>query len=239
MGNLLNVKDKESMSNAPSFDGFSEKYHETYGRKDTKFLEVKVSPYLPADAGRILDAGCGSGSTTLALSGDGRYVVGVDISHEMIKLARQNQADLENDRVDFLIADLEHLPFKKDSFDFVMSIVVLHHTDLNLSLPGLARIVMANGVILIRDLVINRPHLQGIWLWHVFLTLISVPYLIKRKGVRKAWRLLTFELSPSWIRHKVNQRLLSPTEFESNFSRLLPGCTFPEGPIGVALWQAF
>lgn len=226
------------MSSAASFDGFSEEYHAIYGGKGLNFLEEKVAPYLPADPGRILDAGCGSGTATIALSGEGRYVIGVDISYEMIKLAKINQANLGKHGVEFLIGDLEHLPFKRGSFDFVMSIVALHHTDLGTSLPLLAKIVRKKGVLLVRDLVINRPHLQGIWLWHVLLAFLSIPYLLRRRGLKKAWSLLAFELKPSWIRHKVNQRLLSPDEFETNYSRLLPGCTFPEGPIGVALWKA-
>lgn len=225
------------MSEDATFDNFSAGYQETYGRKDPQFLEEKVYPYLPSDAQIILDAGCGSGSTTFGISGDHRYVVGVDISHEMIKLAKQNQAQGNKNGIDFLIADLDFLPFKNDSFDFAMSIAALHHTDLNNSLPGLVRITKQQGTILVRDLVVNRPSLQGIWLWHVFLALLSIPFLIKRKGLRNAWRLLSFELNPAWIKHKLNQHLLSPIQFESNYKRLLPGCTFPEGPIGVALWH--
>ena len=228
----------EVETNAAEFDSFAEGYDQIYGGKDWVFFRDKVMPYTPEKAEYILDAGCGSGSVTLFLSDIGRTCVGIDLSSEMIKLAKRRSEDIGIENVTFVIADLNNLPFIDHAFDFTISANALHHTDIDTSLPELKRLASAGGSILVRDIVVNRPRLHRIALWHVIYNILFFPRLLKSKGARRALQLLTFELRPSWIRHKINQRLLSPQQFEDGFQRILPGCTFPEGPIGVAFWSA-
>jgi len=223
---------------AAEFDSFADGYDAIFGQKSGAFFREKVVPYIPHKPQYILDAGCGSGSVTIRFSELGRFVMGVDISSEMIALAKRRSDEMGIENVAYVIADLEHLPFVDHAFDFTISAYALHHTDIDLSLHEVKRLASEKGEVLVRDLVVNRPRLHRIALWHVFYPLLFFPRLLKSRGIRKAMKLTSFELSPSWIRHKVNQRLLSPKQFEDHYQRILPGCTFPEGPIGVALWKA-
>jgi SAM-dependent methyltransferase len=93
---------------------------------DRMFLrleELLVEVVSAAAARRVLDVGCGTGSTTLAiarrLGANGRSV-GVDISEPMIALAR---ARAEQDRVpaSFLCADAQTHAFEPASFDMIVS----------------------------------------------------------------------------------------------------------------------
>jgi len=74
-------------------------------------------------AGRILDVGCGTGTTTLAIArqsgGKGRCV-GVDISEPMLALARE-RAEREGASVTFIHADAQTYPFEPKSFDAILS----------------------------------------------------------------------------------------------------------------------
>jgi ubiquinone/menaquinone biosynthesis C-methylase UbiE len=72
---------------------------------------------------RVLDVGCGTGSTTLAvarlLGANGRCV-GIDISEPMIALARA-RAERERMPASFIRADAQTHPFEPASFDMIIS----------------------------------------------------------------------------------------------------------------------
>jgi SAM-dependent methyltransferase len=82
-------------------------------------------------AGRILDAGCGSGlSATMWMTPDWRgdgdaQWVGLDIS-SAIDVARRRLADIPG--TSFVQGDVTHPPFPPQSFDIVFSEGVMHHT---------------------------------------------------------------------------------------------------------------
>ena len=72
---------------------------------------------------RSLDFGCGMGRLTAALAGYFRESVGVDISEEMIKLARESHPNCT-----FVFNDQVHLSVFPDGyFDFIYSAIVLQH----------------------------------------------------------------------------------------------------------------
>lgn len=74
----------------------------------------------------VLDAGCGGGQLTYwALKFGARKVVGVDLSDEAIKVAKERLKEFHN--VEIIKGDLENLKLH-NKFDFVYSIGVIHHT---------------------------------------------------------------------------------------------------------------
>jgi len=73
----------------------------------------------------VLDAGVGTGRHAELLASWGARVVGVDLS-EAVETARDNLARFPNALV--MQADIGALPFRPESFDFIYSIGVLHHT---------------------------------------------------------------------------------------------------------------
>ena len=78
--------------------------------------------------GKALDAGCGSGRYTIALKKLGcKQVYGVDISQNSIEFALSKNP-FQNNGVEFRQGSVLDLPFEDNSFDFVFSNGVLHHT---------------------------------------------------------------------------------------------------------------
>ena len=92
-------------------------------RMFTPFEDLLVQQ-IPAGSGRsVLDVGCGTGATTLALArrtGPSGRAVGIDISEPMITLARQ-RAESEGSAAAFLVADAQTHVFEPASFDLVTS----------------------------------------------------------------------------------------------------------------------
>lgn len=83
---------------------------------------MRISP----DA-RVLDVGCGSGWATRLIAEyafSGR-VTGIDISDEMIRLARESSQSVAN--VDFEIASTEQLPFNNNEFTHAFSMESLYY----------------------------------------------------------------------------------------------------------------
>ncbi|MBL9023078.1 MAG: methyltransferase domain-containing protein [Myxococcales bacterium] len=78
---------------------------------------VSVKPH------HVLDVGCGTGSTTIALAlrlGGSGACTGVDISEPMISRARE-RASLEDVAVTYVRADAQTYPFDRASFDLLIS----------------------------------------------------------------------------------------------------------------------
>jgi len=87
-----------------------------------------TSSLIPdVEGARVLDAGCGTGFYTEWLVEEGAEVVGVDVSEEMLALAREKVGD----DTEFHRADLgEPLDFlDDDSFDGVVSALVLGYVE--------------------------------------------------------------------------------------------------------------
>jgi SAM-dependent methyltransferase len=84
-------------------------------------LHVELTP-----ADRVLEIGCGIGRITRVLASRAREVVALDVSDEMLKLAREYNPDL--DGVRWVAGDGFSLAGLEDgSFDACVSLVVLQH----------------------------------------------------------------------------------------------------------------
>ncbi len=97
----------------------------------------------------VLDAGCGEGALSVMLAKKGAIVTGTDISEPNIVAAKKYAA--ENDvTINFLVADIENLPFNNDSFDVVVSSHVLEHIpDFDKGLKEIVRIGKSKTVVAI------------------------------------------------------------------------------------------
>lgn len=101
---------------------------------------------VPADA-RVLDVGCGSGWATRLLAdlaGKGR-VTGIDISDEMVRLARESSQSYAN--ADFKTASAEQLPFPDNEFTHAFSMESLYYyADIAKALKEIHRVLKPGGV---------------------------------------------------------------------------------------------
>jgi SAM-dependent methyltransferase len=90
---------------------------------DAMFARVEdlLVDRIDPSATAVLDVGCGTGATTLAIAralGPRARCVGVDISEQMIALARERAAGAA---VEFVVADAGRHPFEPGAFDVVAS----------------------------------------------------------------------------------------------------------------------
>ncbi|GIP04298.1 methyltransferase domain-containing protein [Paenibacillus sp. JNUCC32] len=115
---------------------------------------LKNYPIQPGS--RILEVGCGTGRTACHLSEMGYQVTAIDLNENMIKKARARAEAMGMD-VEFLQADVCALPFEDNRFDLIMAESVTVFTDTSKSLPEYYRVLDRGGVLLDRELLLDKP----------------------------------------------------------------------------------
>ncbi len=105
--------------------------------------------------GKVLDVGTGPGTLVreLARKLAGLQVYGIDLSEDMIGLARAHaRREHLEERVQFESSDVAHLPYPDQSFDVVVSTISMHHwAELAQPLRELYRVLRPGGRVWIYD----------------------------------------------------------------------------------------
>jgi ubiquinone/menaquinone biosynthesis C-methylase UbiE len=95
---------------------------------------------------RVLEYGCGTGSSAFELARRGATVVGIDISPVAMEMAaEQARRDGVADRATFRLMNAEQLEFPDASFDLICGTGILHHLDLEKSYAEIARVLKPGG----------------------------------------------------------------------------------------------
>ena len=88
---------------------------------------------------RALDVGCGTGLSSVALRDLAEEVVGVDVSLDMVRLARRAAG------VQYLAASAEDLPLRDGSFELVLACGSMDWVDRSRFLPRAADLLVGGG----------------------------------------------------------------------------------------------
>jgi ubiquinone/menaquinone biosynthesis C-methylase UbiE len=131
-----------------------------------------VDRWLPADAGRLLDAGCARGDETAIYAQRAAYTAGIEFNPEEVLAGRERHPALELKE-----AACEAIPFPDQSFDTAICADVLEHVqDEVRSLAELRRVLTPGGL-----LILTTPH-RG---WFDVLDPVNYP----RRFAPRLWRL--------------------------------------------------
>lgn len=108
----------------------------------------------------VLDVGCGTGTLALEVArrvGASGRVIGIDPGENQIARAR-SKANRRNLPAEFQVGVIEHLDFPDQTFDVVLSTIMIHHLSDTLKRQGLAeiaRVLKPGGRLVIADF--KRP----------------------------------------------------------------------------------
>jgi len=120
-----------------------------------RLVSALVAGYSPAVRPRILDVGCGTGGTLVAVREQGQ-TIGCDQSPDALRLCRQRR--LRN----LVASRAESLAFRSGSVDVVLSCDVLEHIARDdLALAEMCRVLAPGGI-----LIATAPAYPGLWSSH-------------------------------------------------------------------------
>ena len=135
----------------------------SYGQ-DRRWKRRLIELAAPRQGSRALDLATGTGDIAFALAARGARVVGLDITFRMIELAKAKGArgfqpsgtGSEGLALQFLVGDMQALPFPSSSFDIVTTGYGLRNVpNLTTAIEEIARVLAPGGQLLSLDF--NRP----------------------------------------------------------------------------------
>jgi SAM-dependent methyltransferase len=118
-----NIAEEQSqLWNGPGAEAWVESQR-SLDRMFRPFEDLLVTAVAAAPARRVLDVGCGTGATTIAVSrlldAEGQ-ALGIDISAPMIEVARRRARD-SGSLAEFVVADAQSHGFEPGAFDVIVS----------------------------------------------------------------------------------------------------------------------
>ena len=118
---------------------------------------VEVTDVSPCS--KILDVATGTGEQAFAFAQRGHEVVGIDLSEDMLRIAREHN---KYSGVTFDVGDAAHMPYEDDHFDISCISFALHDMPRSIRenvVKEMARVTKANGIIVIVDYAVPAKNL--------------------------------------------------------------------------------
>jgi ubiquinone/menaquinone biosynthesis C-methylase UbiE len=131
--------------------------------------------------GAVFDVGCGPGylAAAIARKFGGLDVVGLDISTEMISIARRDWPAQSHRNLGFITGDVVSFPVREATVDTVVSSLSLHHwTEAEAAIKEIFRVLKPGGRLLLFDLRRDSPR----FVYYAFLLgqVLFTPAAIRR-----------------------------------------------------------
>lgn len=118
-------------------------YQQNSGKQLLAQLDNELEKYQRASPLKILDAGCGTGFFSQRMKACGNEVTALDLSTGMLNVAKNKNAATY-----YLCADMESLPFGRETFDVVFSNLSIQWCrEINHPLSELYRVTKPGGLI--------------------------------------------------------------------------------------------
>lgn len=173
--------------------------------------------HVPRNCEHALEIGCGTGAFARELARRCQRVLGLDLSAEMIRVARSRSGEFKN--LEFQLADAMRYDFPQSHFDFICSIATLHHVDQRQLLVKMRDTLKPGGVLVVLDLVASESLMDRVLDVIGFgvspmLRLIHNGRLQPPPEVRKAWE-----------QHGKHDSYSTITQMRALAHEFLPGAT--------------
>lgn len=145
---------------------------------------------VPAHCRRALEIGCGTGEFSRLLAGRAAEVVAMDLSAQMIRLAKARSKLYPN--IDFVAGDVMTYQFPDNQFDCIATLTTLHHLPIEIILRNVRKALKPGGVFLCLDLyqrsTLTDAFVDGVaYPTALFLRLIKTGRLRPTREVREAY----------------------------------------------------
>jgi demethylmenaquinone methyltransferase/2-methoxy-6-polyprenyl-1,4-benzoquinol methylase len=133
----------------------------------------KISATIPPNPQRVLDLACGTGISTLAIAD--RFpecqVIGVELRHEYLEIARRKIRTLGVSNVEFVLSRAEDYR-STEPFDCVTSSYLAKYADLKCLVPVAAGLLREGGFFLAHDFT-YPPNAYLVRIWRLYFWMLQ------------------------------------------------------------------
>ena len=171
--------------------------------------------HLPSKCQSVLEIGCGKGEFSRRLAETSERVLALDLSPEMVRIARELSAPLPH--IDFQMADVMTYDLPPEGFDCIASIATLHHLPLREILLKMKAALKPGGVLLILDLF--EPAGLGDALLNPLAVSVSAGLRLIHHGRLRSSR----AAREAWAAHERHDIYLTMNDLRILCSEILPG----------------
>ena len=178
--------------------------------------------HIPNGSESALEVGCGTGAFARRLAERDRHVTALDLSPEMIRVARSRSAEYAN--IEFCVADAMSRDFPAAHFDCIASIATLHHLPLREMILKLKAALKPGGVLLVLDLFEPERNLfTGAGLADTFLNLIAMGASVSLRLIHSRRLKPPREVRAAWAAHEQHDTYPTMSDIRTLCAEILPG----------------
>jgi SAM-dependent methyltransferase len=171
--------------------------------------------HLPANCQDVLEVGCGKGGFARRLAERAEHVLALDLSPEMIRIARERSTQFPN--LEFDLTDICERPLAGEGFDCIASIATLHHLPIAEILLKMKAALKPGGVLLVLDLFEPAGLLDSL------LNLMAIPVSVSLRLIHQGRLLPRREVRAAWAAHERHDIYPTMREVHALCEELLPG----------------
>ena len=178
--------------------------------------------HLPSNCHNALEIGCGTGGFARRLAERSERVLALDLSPEMIRIARERSAQFP---IDFQLADVLDWPLPDQSFDCIATIATLHHLPFEELMLKMKTALKPGGVLLVLDLF-ERAGLSdslGEGLSDSLSNLVAIPVSVSLRLLHHHRLLPRREERDAWTAHEHHDSYPTMRKVHALCARILPG----------------
>jgi len=106
-----------------NFDNFAKMYSDCLHELPEEYISLIKNTFYLNKLSRVVDIGCGSGLLTFPLSKISQNVLGIDISHNMIEIAKKHTG---SDSITWIEKDIDHYKFANLYYDLIIAYESIH-----------------------------------------------------------------------------------------------------------------
>jgi ubiquinone/menaquinone biosynthesis C-methylase UbiE len=149
-----------------------------------------LSKLIPENCETILDIGCGNGEFARLISNKSKKIICMDISPEMISIAKSQSKDYPN--LEFEAGNVFHKNIPAGSFDCVVSIATFHHYLLEDVMRRSIEWLKEDGKLIVFDVYKPKTFYDFVYsliaiIPDVFLNYIKNRHIRESKQIRQVW----------------------------------------------------
>jgi len=171
--------------------------------------------HVPQNCEDALEIGCGTGAFVRQLAKRCKRVIALDLSSEMIRVARSRSGRFEN--IEFECVDATTWGFPRSHFDFICSIATLHHLEQRELLVKMRDALKSGGVLVVLDLVQSSS--LGERMIDAFALGVSGSLRLVHNGRLKP----PLEVRKAWEQHGKHDSYKTIGEMRALADEILPG----------------